>query len=222
MLFKVPEVFDYSTYYRGISLVLWIITISGCFIGALLFIIKANKMELKSQKWLYLGYGVFFIFFSLMRIFYIVAVYIPENYDLYTSLGYVVGTIGLIFWLYVLETQMIKSTKGIFVAISIVMFAVAVIGLTGIIERELALNIINITTPFSISVVFFMYMYIAVKGTGEVRKKAIWLIVGLLLIMLGHAMDSEFWAGNFPDFPYEIPPIVMLIGLLIFLITQLL
>ena len=64
-------------------------------------------------------------------------------------------------------------------------------------------------------------MYIIAKTTGTVRKKAIWVLVGLIFLTIGYLMDSEAFVGNLPWMPLEVAPIFMIVGTLIFLITQL-
>ena len=221
MILQIPEVFDQAIYYKGISLILWIIAIALLFIGDVLFYLKSRKTEFTTQRKLYIGYSFFFFFFALMRITFIVAVYLPSDYDFYTSLGYILGTIGLIILLFIIETYLVPKTKRIFTLITIVMFSVSLISLIGTVSREFSLTILNILQPIAVLIIFGIYLFIILKGTGEIRTKAIWFLIGLILLFLGHIMDSEMWFTAFPAFPYEIPPIVMIGGIIIILYKQL-
>ncbi|MHA1437134.1 MAG: hypothetical protein ACTSPD_06120 [Promethearchaeota archaeon] len=225
MLLAIPEIFVGIGYYQGISLVLWIISIALSFLCFILFIKKSQKMDLKSQKMLYNAYGLFFLFFGFTRIFFITAVYqtdaCTDCYDIYTILGYIAINIGIVFWLYVLETHLIKKTKKIFLTIAMISLGVTSIALIGIIKRETILDIISVLLIISLLEIIILYIYLILKSTGSVRIKSIWLLIGMLLMFLGYSMDSEFFFENFPGVPLEISPIIMCAGILIFLFTQL-
>ncbi|MHA1150636.1 MAG: hypothetical protein ACTSR8_20640 [Promethearchaeota archaeon] len=221
MIIKIPEVFQGIGYFQGISLILWIISAGLLFLAFLLFLLKSSKLEMKSQKMIYLGYGLFGLFFGITRLLFIVAFYISDQYDFYTTLGYITGIIGILAWLYVLETYLVTNTKKIFMIITSIAFAIALIALIGQTSRYLALTMIYILLPFAIIAIFMLYIYLIIKTTGTVRIRAIWLLIGLIILAIGYMMDSELFVGNFPFVPLEIAPLMMILGTLIFMITQL-
>ncbi|MHA1334831.1 MAG: hypothetical protein ACTSPW_03665 [Promethearchaeota archaeon] len=192
MIIELPEAYQGIGYLQGTSLILWLISIGIFFTSFVLFILKALKLEMKSQKKIFQGYGIFSLFFGITRIIFIIGVYIPEQYDFYTTLGYITGILGILYWLYVIETYLITNTKKIFMLL-----------------------------PFAIVAIFMLYIYLIIKTTGIVRKRTIWLVIGLVILVIGYIMDTELFVGNFRWIPLEISPALMILGTLIFIITQL-
>ncbi|MFO8017185.1 MAG: hypothetical protein R6U96_00995 [Promethearchaeia archaeon] len=221
MILELPDSFQGIEYYEGPSLILWIISIGLLFLAFFLFLMKGREIDLKSSKMVFFGYAVFTLFFGLTRIFFIFGVRNSEYYDFYTTVGYISSLIGIIFWLYILETYMITKTKKIFLIVTLITFGIALVSLIGGADRYIALTMMYTLLPVSIGVVFFLYIYIIIKGTGAVRKNAAWLLVGLIFITIGNMMDTELFVSSFPAFPLEIPPVIMIIGILIFLYSQL-
>ena len=221
MIIKIPEVFQGIGYFQELSLILWLISAGLLFLAFLLFLLKSNKLEMKSQKMIYLGYGLFGLFFGITRILFIIAFYIPDQYDFYTTFGYMTGIIGILCWLYMLETYLVTNTKKIFMIITSIAFVIALIALIGQASRDLALIMIYVLLPFAIIAIFMLYLYLIIKTTGTVRTRAIWLLIGLIILAIGYMMDSELFVGNFPGVPLEIAPSLMILGTLIFMITQL-
>jgi hypothetical protein len=205
-------------YYQGIHLVLWIIVIILFFIGSILFLIGALKAELKSTKMGYLSHCVYCSFYGIARIFFMIAFFNPENYDFIMSIGYVFATLSIIFWVFFLETYIVEFTKKIFSIITVVILALSVFSMLSLLNRYDAVFLINILTPFSVGLIFFVYLYITIKAKATVRKKVFLLFIGVFLIYLGHFMDTEFFLNTFKTIPIEISPILMLIGLSIFVL----
>ena len=220
MINEVPRAYLGIGYYSGLSLILWISSVILLFLTFALFLIKSSKVEMKSQKMLYIGYGTFGLFFGISRIFFILGFFNPESYDFFTTLGYITGSIGIIIWLYILETFMIKQTKRIFLIMSLISFGISLIALVGLTDQYVALNLIYITLPISLGAILILYIYLIIKTTGTIRKKASWLLIGLLLIMIGYTMDTEYFLSNFQGIPLEISPSIMIAGILLFLIKQ--
>ena len=221
MLLEMPEVFKNMDYYEGIPLILWLIGFGLYILGFILFFREGKRMELKSQKMANYAYGTFMLGMGITRIVFIIAIYIPEAYDFWTTLGYITGLIGLIFWLYVLETFLVQKTKKIFTIISIIAFGFSSIALFGVISRDLALNIQYILLPFSIGIILILYIYLIAKTTGTVRRKVEWILIGLFLIAAAQVLDGQTFIEAVPTFPLIIPPIIMISGILIFISSQL-
>ena len=223
MIFQIPDAFVGIGYYEGISLILWIVATVLMISSTIIFMIKAIKIQEKSAKSMFIAYGLFYIFFGLTRILYIEAVYILGMYDFFTTLGYITQILALIFIIYVLETQIVKSTKFFFLIITIVAFVIALISLVGVtsIRRYFALTLLFILVPISASVIMILYLYVIIKSIGGIRKKAIGLFIGSLMMFASQVMDSEmFISATFPFVPLEITPIIMIIGVIIFTLSQ--
>lgn len=223
MIFQIPDAFVGIGYYEGISLILWIVATVLMISSTIIFMIKAIKIQEKSAKSMFIAYGLFYIFFGLTRILYIEAVYILGMFDFFTNLGYITQILALIFIIYVLETQIVKSTKFFFLIITIVAFVIALISLVGVtsIRRYFALTLLFILVPISASVIMILYLYVIIKSIGGIRKKAIGLFIGSLMMFASQVMDSEvFISATFPFVPLEITPIIMIIGVIIFTLSQ--
>jgi len=66
-----------------------------------------------------------------------------------------------------------------------------------------------------------LYLYVIIKSIGGIRKKAIGLFIGSLMMFASQVMDSEvFISATFPFAPLEITPIIMIIGVIIFTLSQ--
>lgn len=193
------------------------------YISVIFLIIKSIKTKARSPKLVFLAYGIFYIFFGLTRIVYIVAVYNLDNYDFLVTLGYIAQSLALISILYILETHIVKGTKKIFLILTLIAFFISVIALTGVISRELALTILYILLPFSSGVILLLYLYIIFKSTGALRKRAIGLFIGSLLMYVAQIMDSEMIIGSiYPIMPLilEITAVIMILGVVIFTFSQ--
>ncbi|MGV9173147.1 MAG: hypothetical protein ACOC44_14840 [Promethearchaeia archaeon] len=221
MILEIPDSLQGIGYYEGASLILWLISFGLLILAFLLFLKKGLETELKSSKMVFYGYGIFCLAFAITRILFIFGIYNPSYYGFYTNLGYISALIGIIFWLYILETYMITGTKKIFLILTLIAFGFALISLAGAANRYFALTIIFILLPVSITAIFLLYIYIIIKGTGSVRKKAMWLLGGLILFVIGYMMDSELFISNFSEVPLVIPPVIMIVGILVFLYSQL-
>lgn len=226
MLLIIPLAYEGLSLYQGISLPFWIGFLAICFIAALLFFVQGKRLEMKSQKMMNLGWGIFFIFFALLRIFFMLGIFMGEptatleEYDLYTNIAYVVGLFGIICLLYVLEKYMTPQTKRIFLIITVAAFVICLVALVIPGGRDIALDVIYVLMPVAIGFIAIIYIYLIIKTTGALRKKCIWIFISLLIIVIGHLMDTQFFIGAFPTIPLFISPLIMSAGVIVFLISN--
>jgi hypothetical protein len=76
-------------------------------------------------------------------------------------------------------------------------------------------------------VIVFLYLYLAVKGTAELRRKALAILLSIALIGVSAIIDGESIVINMGavlssdelllDLYYSIPPAILMIGILVFL-----
>ena len=216
VILEIPSVFEGIGYYEGLHLILYIVVITLFFISASLFIPYGIKTESREKKLGYFAFGLFYIFFALHSIFYIIGYYIPENYDFYTTLGYIFALIAIIFILYVLETQIITFTKKMLTILNVILLIICIIALIGQASRSIALVILNTLSIILVAAIMSIYIYLIVNSDGKTRVKAIFILIGIILIYTSEMMDSEWLIGEFPSFPFIITPIIMIIGTLLF------
>ncbi|MHA1733124.1 MAG: hypothetical protein ACTSU5_14345 [Promethearchaeota archaeon] len=221
-MFELPAGLQGIGYLEGPDLYLWLACIVACFACGVLLLAKASKFEMPIQKRLFLGYALFCIFYGFTRIFFAWGVLDSDNYDYWTMWGYVTVLVAVIFLLGVLERYMLKeiaNTHFLLTIASLVMLGVSMAGLFGLIERSAFLNFIYAVAMADAGVVAVLYLYLIVKGVGSVRQKMVLGFLGVLVLFLGMALDSE--AGLSTGLiPLVIPPIVTMAGLLLFTYSQ--
>ena len=91
ILFAIPPGFIGIGYLEGIELYLWFGAIGLYFLGAILFLRKANT-ELRSREIsyiIYIAYGVFLVGMGMTRVFFLISFFNPDLYDFFTILGYI-------------------------------------------------------------------------------------------------------------------------------------
>jgi hypothetical protein len=218
MILELPLVFQGIGYFEGVSLILWIIGICLLFISSFLFLLKALKIELKEPKTGFFAYCIFCSVFALGRIAFTIGNITPASYDFFTSIGYILAPLSIVPLLYVLETQIVTNTKKIFLIITIIGISIALISLIFPDARYFALTMLTILMPFSTVSMIILYIYVIIKTSGTVRKKAFLILFGLALIGISQVIDSEYFVRAVP---LELPPICLTVGTVIFTISQL-
>jgi hypothetical protein len=215
-------------YYFEIDEILWIVSIALLFSLFIIFLLKTRKLESKSQKRVYLGYGLFSLLYGFTRVFFILADLCGNAFEgcqyYYLILGYLSGTFGMIIIIIIMETYLLKSKK-IFTGITIVLFCIilATFLLFPTEEgRSLALTMTYILLPIVVLTISVSYLYLAIKSSGSSRKKAIGALVSIVLIIVGHVLNTTFYNSVFPDTPLIIGPIIMIGGIILFVTSQLL
>ena len=139
--------------------------------------------------------------------------------EFYLISSYINGILGLIFWIYSIETYLVK-TKKILSILTTVSFIITLIALFGLTDQSIALTMIYILLPGVVLAVMLLYIYIIFKSTGTVRKKGIGLLIGIILFVIGHMLDyskSPLSIGV----PEIISPLLSIVGIVIFTMTQL-
>jgi len=165
----------------------------------------------------YLSYGIFCLFFGFVRLFFILGELYADFYDFYTVLGYILGIIGIIFWVYMIETYMLlKKTKRICTILLFISGIIAFITLIGGFNRYIALITIMVTLTITAAMILLLFIFIIINSKGTTRLKAILLFLAVALLFIGHAMDSEWFSTNFPDVPNLIAALIMIGGIVVF------
>ena len=218
MLLVLPPVFQNIGYYEGLSLILWIVGIGLLFISSFLFILRAVKRDLKDPKIGFIAYCLFCGIFALARLIFTIGNITPDYYDFYTSIGYILAPLSLVPLLYVVETQIVTSTKKIFLIITCIGIVIALFSLIFPESRYFALTMLSIIMPFSSISMIILYLYIITKTSGRLRQKASLILIGLALIGISHVMDSEYFVRLIP---LELAPICLIIGVILFTVAQL-
>jgi hypothetical protein len=226
----IPPEFPPELYGPGsLNLLMFWIFVGLLYVSSILFFRKAKRTDVPMAKNILISYGFFSIFYGLTRIFFNLAIMINygNDYDFWISLGYAPGVVG--FAMIITALEKIKYEKRIF---AIIGWTLAVITIGGTFLtifgqeelRETFLTIIWIGTPLAAVIIFILY-YILIKNTvGTVRKKSIYSFLGMILLVVGIALDSEFFlkAGAVPlVLKIYGAPVIATIGWLVFLVVNL-
>lgn len=221
MILAVPEGTP-PIYYNNINLFIGIVSIVIFFVIAAILFVK-KKDEVETARRIKIGYGLFAIFYALCRVFFIIAVWFPDepwnpnSYDFFVVIGYLFASVGLTSLIFVLEKYLITKTKRVFSVIGIVVSVLLAITIVGqllqlqvpvplivdgeplnLLGQQTALYISVVASPLLIAVIAILYMYLAAKSTADLRKKAVLILVAIALIGIASIFDSETVVVSMP------------------------
>ncbi len=196
---------------------MWIIVSIILIIFSILFLLEVKKAETKTNKKIHFGFFVFFFCYGLARIAFFIGDYYGEYQPYDDSLmfigsmkaAYILGSVGLFTLLFVYEQNIIPSRY----AMSIV--NLICITLFVILPYELMKPIAYIFQTLVLIEILSVYIYIGIKGTGQVRILAYKTILSLTLFFLGVFLDSRL-ISDLNIIPAIIPPLLVIIGIVMF------
>lgn len=203
--------------YELVELVLWI---GVAFIIALLmiyFLNRAKKEQGKAKGFNLAAASTFMaLFFDSIK-----RVIAPGDifFIFLSNVAIVVFSIPLVYYL---EKNIIRKTKQIlsFTSIILIIIYIIIVVSTGFLRQIMNLLIIP-PLLLVLGVIAFVYIYLIVKGVGEIRSSSFFIFVGLLLSMGSWAIHSQFGRrggmeiGALIDIFGIVCPIFIIVGLLI-------
>ena len=212
------DIFDY------IEIGLWIITIIICAIMGLKFL-KDSRTEALNKNFVY--FGLFFYLFIAGRICRLIAKFIVgyeygffqfEGTLLLLAIGYTLFTyIGLFCVYFFLERVILKKTHFIF---SFLVIVATILSIINYFEPI----VMFILTPIYIVVLVCMplvFINLARKSRGSVRKRALIVAIGFILWVLGVAFDipeaASIWitVPGLPEITKFASPILQIVGIIL-------
>jgi hypothetical protein len=213
-----------------IALYLWIINLIEMTFVGYIFVREYKKANTK----FYLGVMLFYFIFVVARLCEIIRIYFnTEGYDLvppYTGLNFILKTcytlfsyIGITILYFVLERYVFTRTKKIFTALVPIACALSIwytfYSPTDPIYQLLFNIVIPIYAVILLGIVG-MYIYLALKSSGEVRRNSIMIVLGILLFELGLIFAlSEVQTSIFAAIPLDVliisAPILSIIGVIL-------
>ncbi len=201
------------------------------------FILRSRKEEKGSaQRNIFLGYCLFLCSYAITRIFFVFSdVELWFAYDhhgltntilneIYVGIGYSAGILGALCLLIMIERYLIR-TRYIFSILAIGIFILSVISIFPLIPTDIPQTIITVVFPVFFGVILLLYLYVVFKSAGEARKKAIGIVLGLLVMIVGFLFGSAL-IGDFIDpaglyiIRILIEPFVVILGSAIFTLSQ--
>lgn len=210
----------------------------GILIGFSIYLVdKAQAKEASSQRQIYVSYAGFCLTYGLTRFFFVFSdfiVYHSPSYritnsdplnDLFIGLAYVIVIAGFLLLQIMVERHLLH-TRFVFTILCSVIFVLAVLSAIQIIPTDIPRFIVMIAFPGLVFIVGGLYVYVAIKSTGDVRKRAIGIIIGLLTIGVGILLESSLLGDILDLIPNMfalrilISPFIIMVGAAIFSISQ--
>jgi len=156
--------------------------------------LKINKGSDK-KDYLPLTYGMAFLFMGLGRlilvIFDIVTEFNSINYNdsnfWIWKIGVSIQLFGIGLWFMLMERRVLKGRDKYLLIIMYIAFIVF-----GLIMTDIVLASILVISGMGFAIYIpVAYIYIAIKSDGSVRKKALLMVFGFLLVILGSLLPAE-------------------------------
>ena len=212
-------------YYHGINLYVNIASIILCIAAGLLFFRK-NEEDVEYFKRLKMALGIYVFLFAICRIFYILAVWLPDYYDTCVKISYVSMSSGWFPIIFVSEHYLIKKTRHVFSIIALGLIAFMILGLFGLYDRHVLQFLLETLSAILGGFIAIIYVYLAITSIGVMRKDAELMIISIAVFAMGSYFDSEqiiimeyaSFSTNviMVEFLYSVPPFCFIIGLAIF------
>ncbi len=205
-----------------IDFILWIIAIIILFVTMIFFIKRFKDSDVKNQRILFFGISLFFGLYGVALIFYKIADYYEflgqtSMYDMFWRLGSTSGLVGFILFIAVLEYFALNK-RTLFIA-TISGIVTLILGLVG--GPEIGRQALIYGTPIMGILVLTVYLYLVIKGQGDIRMRALQGFSGMIVFFFGIALDNPFVISILS--PYIAPiiieivsPIAFMCGVLLF------
>ncbi len=201
-----------------IEFILWIIVIIFLFVYFGLFLIKGLKDESKSSRYFFIGVSIFFICTGIQRILSLIYDFFYAEMSLLFIIT-LLNIVGIIPLLFHLESSVVKS-KRIISILSVILVIVYIIA-NFFFGNDRIIMYYFFIPPFLLAVesVGAIYIYLVLKSSGQVRKNALYIIIGLANFLFFWLLHSQMGRAspspdpNIMDLIGIISPIGLLVGL---------
>ena len=144
--------------------------------------------------------------------------------DIYVGVAYSFGLFGALILIYMLERHLLH-TYYVFSILAGGILILSLISIFAIIPTDFPRFIIAISMPGFFLVILILYLYVAVKSSGDPRKRALGIVGGLFVMMIGFILGSGLIGGILdPSGLYEFriltEPFILITGSAIFTFSQ--
>ncbi|MHA1266316.1 MAG: hypothetical protein ACTSRS_13870 [Candidatus Helarchaeota archaeon] len=226
------DIFDASELGFQLRIILNICLIIALWLFAIIFLIKRREKEGSAQRNVFLGYALFLISYAAARILFVFSDFevrvthsttTPIN-DIYVGAAYSFGILGALFLVYVLERHLLH-TYYIFSAAAVGLLGLSILSTISLIATEVPRLVIMVMMPVFFLIILFLYLYVAMKASGDPQKRALGIVLGLLIMMIGFLIGSGVVGGALDplglyEFRILIEPLILIIGSAIFTLSQ--
>lgn len=206
-------------------LIYWI-TLAMIVVNFLLGVFMTNrtrKIELKVTKRYFIGLDLFLFVHTTCRIFYFVYDYYYPDEQIWWELGAILGLLSITILIAAVESTIFTQTKHILTIIGIIglglMTTQTILNLT---HNQLPINLSQLVQYAVVSTLalfmLFIYIYMAIKSTGNIRKSSVIMTIGILLFEIGQIAHTSAAETLVPASVY-LWPIFMIVALILLYIA---
>ena len=165
--------------------ILVIIVIVLCFLCSIPTLMRIKKTERKN---FYLAWGIFYILFGVSRLFYFIQDFINQDI-IFWRIAAIVGTLSLASVFYSIEKYHLTRSRFAFTTTTIVISMIFLIPFTTAVHEAIQTWVL----PFLAPIIPILYLYVAIKSTGELRKIIITFLIAIILFALGNGAHSRIF-----------------------------
>ncbi len=199
---------------------MWLIVIVVLLILALLFL--RNYIARDSVVKMNLGYFAFIISYAITRILFFIGDYFGEYQNLENVIeftismkaAYIVSSIGMLVMLFIFEKDIIP-TRFILSIVDLVCIILFIL-----LPYDFMKPVMYVFQALVVVEILSIYIYLAVKGTGALRKKAIYTIISILVLFTGVLLDMRIVSDLNIEITWIVAPILVITGSTLFFIFQ--
>ena len=205
-------VFENLTFYQQISVIIFSVLSAYLGVFTIHLIFKAKKAE-EERKYYFLSIGIFGILYMICRILLVIDAideYPPMSpLYIYGSFFAVLGVVGLMF---AVEKYIYQKLKFI-PTICVFIFSLLIVLVPGNETTKLVTIWVTIGTAFAI-IIPILYLKVGLKSTGEIRKNSLFIAFGIIIFLVGNAINTGLLTAAIELF-FIIAPITMIVGLIL-------
>lgn len=145
-------------------------------------------LQKEKENRLLLGLTCFFVFVAISRIFYVIFDFILTDF-LYWRIASAFILIGFGFFLLVAEYNLFQGRDKYLFSISYAVLAVVIVAIP---DFALAEQVATYGILFPLLFIPVSYIYITVTSTGQIRRKSLEILLGILCYVVGLLLLVQF------------------------------
>ncbi|MBD3254880.1 MAG: hypothetical protein GF383_07290 [Candidatus Lokiarchaeota archaeon] len=218
----------YLPYNVMLKTTVWLFVIVYLGVIGTFFLIKSKRFPKvgTSQKFLFVAVALFFYMYIITRIFYILSDFERDAnsatvlYYRYVAIGHIFIILALANIIFITEKYIINQSKYLLTYAFLIILGINVIILIFSPTLMPAVRYINYGLWYSqVIILLIIYLYLSVKTTGILRKKAFLTFIAIVVMMIGSIIESDALISSGLVSPYY-TPIIFSIGATIFAYSQ--
>lgn len=206
-----------------VEISVWSIVITISAILTLIMLRKTLNQEVKITKKFFASTTLFFITYTICRIFYFLAWYIDPEEKVFWNIGAILGIMSLIFIIYNSESVIYNKTRYFFTIYGILGLSFMIIFLflnITYLGLSLTLWAQYITLLVLFTYVEGLFIVFIFKSTDKVKYYFIFMSLAIFLILLGEIFTTDIAHVIFP-WTYIGAPLIILMGFILFTLSVL-